>query len=303
MGHWLSPQTSGLLPTPPRVLVSWTPAQLCAHVPLPAVQVRLLELVKLVPAQTSGPVGDHGDQPLTVRGLSAIVPVLFRVSPQALDCWNDWPLQTSLRAGVHAPRDLVPVLVPVCVVCTPTQLHAQPPHPSVPFVQTRLRDLENELPEQTLLRAGLQSLQPVTVRVTHGSQVWHAGRLAHAPSQLVPVLFWVSPQAFDCWKDWPLQTVPGAGVQAPRDLVPVLFRVFVSVAPAQLTVQEPVPAVPGVQVRVPFCVKLVPWHTVPGPGVHTQVDNVRLVHGVPLQDECPGFVGGIGFEGFCSVVG
>ena len=80
---------------------------------------------------------------------------------------NEVPEHTSLRSGVHAPRGLVPVLVPVWVVCTPAQLHGHPPTPFSPFVHVRLRDLENEVPAHTVLRAGLQSLYGVSVRGLH----------------------------------------------------------------------------------------------------------------------------------------
>ena len=97
-----------LLPTPPRLFESDTPAQLWPQLPLPGVQVRVEDEVNEMPLHTSAPRGLHADQPLTVRG----------------------------------DRDIVPVLVPVCVVVTPAQLHAQPPEPLVPGVQVRLRDLE-----------------------------------------------------------------------------------------------------------------------------------------------------------------
>ena len=282
-----------LLPTPGRLLVSDTPAQLCPHAPLPGVQVRVPFDVNVSPLHTSAPRGLQV-QPLTVRGV----------------------------------RVCVPVLVPVCAVWMPAQLQAHPPQPCTPSVQVRVRDREKDSPEHTSLRAGLQALYVPIVRATHGVQ--QSGSVAPLPLQLVPVPVWRSvsisplqlmvqvpgpglpgvqvrvrvwlksvplhsvlvsgdqrlqppstrsvhgcpggphpiafcvppPQVVSvCSKGRPCSTVPHAGTHVGA-IVPTAGRVSSSGAPAQLVVQVPVPGVPGVQVSRRACVNDRPSHTV-----------------------------------------
>ena len=111
-----------LEPTPRRVSVSDTPAQLWPHAPAPGVQVRRPVLVNATPLQTSGPRGLQVHGP-TVRGVTVPPPGTFRV----------------------------------CVSVTFSQLQLQTPQPCDPSTQVRVRDWSNAVPEQTEPRAGLHA--------------------------------------------------------------------------------------------------------------------------------------------------